>query len=227
MCAYSIRTINHGISYGYKQMLNSDGTLSSSATPVAVTGLVSATPSTTQNSTSFYADNVTHDTVFGATTVELAVVQYQFNHADKELEFHGMTYNGTPTDTDYSYSNQNGKYPAHVFWYVVEKTDGTEEVVCWTNVTSGAVTGVGSGTTDSDSVTAIEFDYTYTAGLNESTWGQNLSYFVTNDPTVVSAAKAGTCPTPPAPGSGSGSGSSSSSTTQSAPAPTDSTTPTS
>ena len=196
---YSLRTVSHGISSGYKAEIDPTTGQPATTSPIIVpiTGLVSVADAP-PSATTIYADNTTQ-AVTSSKTIPLTVNQYQFNHAQMELAFNGYTYDTTtpPTQTDWTVSNTGAK-PQFAFWFITEVSDGTEQLIVYPNCTASDVTGIGSGSTDTDSVTVNTFSYTATAGQSvDATLPPGTSRWFTSDPTTIAAAKAGTYPTFP------------------------------
>lgn len=162
---YDKREITHGASYGGFASIatKEDGTLDKEQPVRPFTGIISATFETSQESTPFHADNVEHVRVSGAKSTEGSIKCYQFpkafvtKHLGKKT-----TENGGLIDT--------GSNEAFIFQYIETVTDefgkDTRKLTIHYNVKATAPKG--ESTSDTDSVTPVEYEIPVTASPNNA-----------------------------------------------------------
>jgi hypothetical protein len=178
MRVYDTREITHGNSWGAfsKIVKKIDGTLDENVIPTIFTGLRGVSFDTTQESNTYYADNVPHVMVRGNKTTEGSITCYQIpkkfllDHLGlKESESGGLVDTGT---------GQN------FIWQFCETiTDEfgieTEQLTIYYNVQAAAPTAESS--TDEDAVEPKEFEIPCTASPNSLVLdedGKTVTYMI-------------------------------------------------
>ena len=151
---YDTREVTHGIERGfYAEIIQSEQGDYSFDKPKAFTGARAANIETSQENTTYYADNQAHIVLAGAKTTTGSVTLYQIpknflvNHLGKDIDK-----NGALLDT--------GKYKNFVFGYITlvdnENGEQTEELHIYYNTKASAYAK--SAAADEDAVSPLELE---------------------------------------------------------------------
>jgi len=162
---YEAREVTHGVSFGAFAKIKaatSTGKLDTTIEPAIFTGLRGVSFDTTQDMSSYYADNVVHVKVRGNKKVEGSIKAYQIPRAFlvEHLGFKEVAATGALLDT--------GSAANFIWQYIETVVDEfgveVEQLTIYYNCTAGAPTA--ESKTDEESTDPKEFEIPVTASPN-------------------------------------------------------------